>query len=110
MPQTRIRSPHASRQRQAFPAFVWFTMSDVKLRVIDSHGKRVVPLDKPLFTIGRRTAADLKLGGVDVSRDHAEIAWDGDQYVLRDVGSSHGTFVNGQRIAKHTLAHGDRIR
>jgi sigma-B regulation protein RsbU (phosphoserine phosphatase) len=85
-------------------------MSDVKLRVIDSHGKRVVPLDKPLFTMGRRTAADLQLGGADVSREHAEIAWDGDQYVLRDVGSSHGTFVNGQRITKHTLAHGDRIR
>jgi len=85
-------------------------MSDVTLRVIDSHGKRVVPLDKPLFTIGRRTAADLKLGGADVSREHAEIACDGDQYVLRDVGSSHGTFVNGQRIVKHTLVHGDRIR
>jgi sigma-B regulation protein RsbU (phosphoserine phosphatase) len=85
-------------------------MSEAKLRVNDGHGRRVVPLDKPLFTIGRRGAADLRLGGTDVSREHAEIAWDGDQYVLRDVGSSHGTFVNGQRITEHTLAHGDRLR
>jgi serine phosphatase RsbU (regulator of sigma subunit) len=67
-------------------------------------------LDKPLLTIGRRGAADLKIGSADVSREHAEITWDGDQYVLRDVGSSHGTFVNGGRIAEHTLAHGDRLR
>jgi hypothetical protein len=37
-------------------------MSEGKLRVIDAHGRRVVPLDKPLFTIGRRSAADLQLG------------------------------------------------
>src|SRR5713226_8133234 len=86
-------------------------MAEAKLRVNDAHGgRRVVPLDKPLFTIGRRSAADLQLASADVSREHAEIAWDGDQYVLRDVGSSHGTFVNGQRITEHTLAHGDRIR
>ncbi len=85
-------------------------MIEAKLKVDDPQGRRVVLLDKPLFTIGRRGSADLRLGSVDVSRYHAEIAWDGDQYVLRDVGSSHGTFVNGRRITTHTLAHGDRIR
>jgi sigma-B regulation protein RsbU (phosphoserine phosphatase) len=85
-------------------------MSEAKLRVSDARGRRLVVLDKPLFTIGRRGTADLKIGSADVSREHAEIAWDGDQYVLRDVGSSHGTFVNGRRINMHTLAHGDLIR
>ena len=85
-------------------------MSEAKLRVTDAHERRLVVLDKPLFTIGRRGAADLKIGSADVSREHADIAWDGDQYVLRDVGSSHGTFVNGRRINTHTLAHGDLIR
>ncbi len=34
----------------------------------------------------------------------------GNQYVLGDVGSSHGTYVNGRRVLKHNLADGDRIR
>jgi phosphoserine phosphatase RsbU/P len=86
------------------------TMSEAKLRVHDAHGKRVIVLDRPLFKIGRRSTADLHLRPVDVSREHAEIAWDGDRYVLRDVGSSQGTYVNGRRILKHSLADGDRIR
>ena len=85
-------------------------MSEAKLRVHDAHGKRLIVLDKPLFTIGRRSTADLDLHPADVSRKHAEIAWDGDQYVLRDVGSSHGTYVNGRRVLTHSLADGDRIR
>jgi phosphoserine phosphatase RsbU/P len=85
-------------------------MSEAKLRVHDAHGKRLIVLDRPLFTIGRRSTADLHLRQADVSREHAEIAWDGDQYVLRDVGSSQGTYVNGRRVLKHSLADGDRIR
>jgi serine phosphatase RsbU (regulator of sigma subunit) len=67
-------------------------------------------LDKPLFTIGRRSTADVYLRPGDVSRDHAQIAWDGNEYLLRDTNSSRGTFVNGQQITKHTLVDGDRIR
>jgi phosphoserine phosphatase RsbU/P len=85
-------------------------MSEAKLRVHDGHGKRLIVLDKPLFTIGRRSTADLNLRPGDVSRDHAQIAWDGNQYLLRDTNSSRGTFVNGQQITKHTLVDGDRIR
>jgi sigma-B regulation protein RsbU (phosphoserine phosphatase) len=85
-------------------------MSEAKLRVHDGHGRRLIVLDKPLFTIGRRSTADLYLRPGDVSREHAEIAWDGEQYLLRDVKSTQGTFVNGQQIRKHTLVDGDRIR
>jgi hypothetical protein len=84
-------------------------MSEAKLRVHDAHEKRLIVLYKPLFTIGRRSTADLYLRPGDVSRDHAQIARDGDQYLLRDT-SSRGTFVNGQQITTHTLVDGDRIR
>ena len=46
---------------------------DARLEVNDAQGRRVVVLDKPTFTIGRRSANDLQLTGTDVSRDHAEI-------------------------------------
>ena len=62
----------------------------------DPQGRRVVLLDKPLFTIGRRTAADLQIVSTDVSREHAEVARDGDRYLLRDRGSRYGTFVKRQ--------------
>ncbi len=48
-----------------------------------------------------------------VSRQHAVIYWDGRQCTVTDLGSSNGTFVNGQRLAPHTptpLQSGDRVR
>ena len=80
------------------------------LQVTDSAGRRIVPLDKPLFIIGRRTAADLQLVNADVSREHAEIATDGTRFLLRDRGSRYGTFVNGEQVTERPLEHGDRIQ
>ena len=85
-------------------------MSEARLQVTDPHGRRVVPLDKPIFVIGRRTAADLQLANADISREHAEIARDGMRFLLRDRGSRYGTFVNGEQITERPLQHGDRIR
>ena len=85
-------------------------MSDARLQVTDSTGRRVVPVDKPVFLIGRRTAADLQLVNADVSREHAEIARDGLRFLLRDRGSRYGTFVNGEQVTERALEHGDRIR
>jgi serine phosphatase RsbU (regulator of sigma subunit)/pSer/pThr/pTyr-binding forkhead associated (FHA) protein len=85
-------------------------MPDARLRVTDPQGRRLVVIDKALFTIGRRTAADLQIISTDVSREHAEIVRTGDQYLLRDRGSRYGTFVNGEAITERALAVGDRIR
>jgi serine phosphatase RsbU (regulator of sigma subunit) len=84
--------------------------AEARLQVIDNQGRRMVPLDKPVFIIGRRTAADLQLLNADVSREHAEIARDGIRFLLRDRGSRYGTFVNGEQITERPLEHGDRIR
>lgn len=85
-------------------------MPDARLQVSDQDGRRLVTLDKPLFLIGRRTSADLQVVSTDVSREHAEIACDGERYLLRDRGSRYGTYVNGQQVTEHALAHGDKIR
>ena len=85
-------------------------MSEARLQVTDTNGRRVVPLDKAVFIIGRRTAADLQLANADVSREHAEIARDGLRFLLRDRGSRYGTFVNGEQVTERPLEHGDRIR
>jgi len=85
-------------------------MADARLEVTDALGRRVVVLDKPAFTIGRRSANDLQLIGTDVSRDHAEILRADDRYLVRDRGSRCGTYVNGAQVSERHLAHGDKIQ
>ena len=85
-------------------------MADVRLEITDGLGRRVVRVDTPVFTIGRRSKSDLCLAGTDVSRDHAQIASDGGRFILRDQQSRYGTFVNDQPVVEKPLAHGDRIR
>ncbi len=84
-------------------------MPDPRLEVTDLLGHRVVVIDKPSFSIGRRSSNDLHLTGTDVSREHAEIVHVDGRYVLRDRGSRSGTRVNGADIIERPLSHGDRI-
>jgi pSer/pThr/pTyr-binding forkhead associated (FHA) protein len=45
----------------------------------------------------------------EVSRRHAEIVAEEHDYVLRDLDSPNGTFVNGARIVEHRLKEGDKL-
>lgn len=68
------------------------------------------PSGKPL-TIGRGGEADIQLPAPAVSRRHAVLQPSGDEWVLNDLNSTNGTFVNGQRIsAPRRLAAGDVIQ
>src|ERR1043166_10043486 len=81
-----------------------------RLVVTDALGRRIVAIDKPLFTIGRRSETDLRLPGADISRVHAEITMENGACVIRDKQSRFGTLVNGEGTNERTLAHGDHIR
>jgi two-component system, cell cycle sensor histidine kinase and response regulator CckA len=62
--------------------------------------------------IGRDEGADVFLRDPQVSRHHAAVEWDTDlgAFVLQDLGSSDGTFLNGTRVDRAPLTSGDRIR
>lgn len=81
-----------------------------RLVVTDALGRRIVNIDKPLFSIGRRSETDLRLPGADISRVHAEITAENGTCIIRDKQSRFGTFVNGEKISEKALAHGDQIR
>src|ERR1700682_4905931 len=81
-----------------------------RLVVTDALGRRIVHIDKPLFSIGRRSETDLRLPGADISRVHAEITAENGTCIIRDKQSRFGTFVNGDKITEKVLAHGDQIR
>src|SRR5215471_5991406 len=85
-------------------------MPDARLEVTDALGRRIVPIAKEAFGIGRRETNDLRLAGSEVSRDHAEIVSGTGGFLVRDKQSRYGTFVNDEPVTERTLAHGDRIR
>ena len=83
---------------------------NARLEVNDGLGQRIVPINKALLCIGRRTESDLRLVGSDVSREHAEIVKQNGDWILRDKGSRYGTYVNGEAVTEHKLTHGDRVQ
>jgi|Deesub1362A_J573_1020465.scaffolds.fasta_scaffold01248_3 CRP-like cAMP-binding protein len=62
------------------------------------------------LTIGRGRNNDVKLLDPSVSRNHAVVFRIGPHVLVEDLGSRNGTFVNGERVRKSLLAHGDRLR
>ena len=64
-----------------------------------------------VITLGRGEANNVVISSTRVSRNHARIEWTGDHFTIRDLGSSNGTFVNGQRIEymPWVLNDGDEI-
>src|SRR5688572_12035404 len=61
------------------------------------------------IVIGRSSDLDMVLVEDMVSRKHAKISTVGNQIVISDMGSTNGTFVNGEKVKKARLKEGDRI-
>jgi len=61
------------------------------------------------LVIGRAEGVDIRLEDAAVSKQHASIEVMGADHILLDLESSNGTFVNGTRVMRHLLRHGDAI-
>lgn len=90
---------HHSSNSGIFPALVFVQGSEQRNIVLKSNP----------FTVGRKVDKDLVIADPRVSRDHAQITQEGQDFFLVDLGSKHGTFVNGERIQKQKLERGDRL-
>lgn len=65
----------------------------------------------PLTVIGRAPECDFVVSSSHVSRRHAEVAWDGERFLVRDLGSLNGTKVGGETIAEpRPLRSGDSLQ
>ncbi|MGL4513349.1 MAG: EAL domain-containing protein [Lacipirellulaceae bacterium] len=72
---------------------------------------RNVPIDGSPFTVGRRSDQKLALVSATVSGRHAELYLDEAGIVVRDLGSTNGTFVNGERVTSDCrLGQGDLVQ
>lgn len=67
-------------------------------------------LDADTTTVGRRPRADIFLDDVTVSRRHAEFIRTDQGFLVRDVGSLNGTYVNRQRVETQALSDGDEVQ
>jgi pSer/pThr/pTyr-binding forkhead associated (FHA) protein len=67
-------------------------------------------LDTDVVTAGRHPDSDIFLDDITVSRRHAELRRTSEGYVVRDVGSLNGTYVNRDRIDSVLLNNGDEVQ
>lgn len=72
--------------------------------------RRSFSLHKDSTVIGRREDCDLRIPLGEISRKHCRISLDGEALRLEDLGSSNGTYVNGNRIQEATVHAGDTIQ
>ncbi|MCI6585377.1 MAG: FHA domain-containing protein [Mobiluncus porci] len=74
-----------------------------------SAGARFL-LDTDRITAGRHPRSDIFLDDVTVSRKHCEFLREGEGFVVRDVGSLNGTYVDRQRVESHLLQSGEEVQ
>jgi pSer/pThr/pTyr-binding forkhead associated (FHA) protein len=67
-------------------------------------------IDKDVTTAGRHPESDIFLDDVTVSRRHAEVRRTGEEFLVRDLGSLNGTYVNRERVDETKLASGDELQ
>ena len=73
------------------------------------HGKSF-DINGDSLVIGRDPSCDVSLRDPGISRQHARLELKGNQYILKDLGSSNGTCINGVRVTESSLRVGDQIR
>jgi hypothetical protein len=80
------------------------------IEIYDRAGSRRIPAGG-YYTLGRAPHNDVILYGAEVSRKHARLALQGDRVILEDMGSTHGTSINGRPLlGPRTLHDSDQIR
>jgi hypothetical protein len=84
----------------------------VRFRAVKGPGdKRVTQMKKPIVILGRvEDVADVVVDDEAASRYHASVTHRGGKFILTDMGSTNGTFVNRRPVRELELRHGDQIR
>jgi sigma-B regulation protein RsbU (phosphoserine phosphatase) len=85
--------------------------STARFFYIDETGKEHwIAIHPPRFTLGRGSDNHLVLNPMGISRSHAEVRIQDEEYLLRDLESKLGTYVNGVRVDRVILRNGDQVQ
>lgn len=80
------------------------------IMTLDGAIVREYPIEKDTLSIGRKHGNDIQLNDLTVSGRHALFTVMGDNTFVDDLGSTNGTLINGGRVAKSPVKHGDIIQ
>ncbi len=108
-PETREKAEALSPADQAAVEALPAGSALLVVRRGPNSGSRFL-LDSDVTTVGRHPGSDIFLDDVTVSRRHAEFRRAESDFVVRDVGSLNGTYVNRERIDETGLAGGDEVQ
>jgi len=78
--------------------------------ITEDHPRQVFQLGRATLMVGRDDTSEIHVSDDSVSRNHASIVVDNGKFVVRDNGSTNGTYVNGERVSRRVLRHHDLIR
>jgi neural Wiskott-Aldrich syndrome protein len=105
LPTAQSRTYSGAQMPAVVPAVV--TPRQLQIR----YQGQSFPVTKDKFIIGRgKQSSDLTIKDPNVSRQHAMIEFDGNQYSIVDLGSTNGLEFQGQRVRRKVLADGDVVR
>jgi pSer/pThr/pTyr-binding forkhead associated (FHA) protein len=79
------------------------------LLLVCLDGQADIALDRATFVVGRHRWCDVRIGSPRVSRRHCCLILGRDDVLVRDLGSTNGTLINGQRVAVGVLHLGDEL-
>lgn len=71
---------------------------------------RNLVLERQSMVVGRSNSADLQIDSLDLSRQHFRVTHRGTDWILDDLESSNGVYLNGLRIHSAVLRNGDRLQ
>jgi pSer/pThr/pTyr-binding forkhead associated (FHA) protein len=78
-----------------------------RLVCLDGHAD--ISLDRAVVVVGRHRWCDVRIASPQVSRRHCCLALDRDGVLVRDLGSTNGTLINGRRVEEGVLRPGDEL-
>lgn len=78
-------------------------------RLVALDDRHQIMVDKPVLLIGRHPECDIQLESTKVSRQHCCLAYSASALVVRDLDSTNGIRINGNRVAEGKLVHGDQL-
>jgi pSer/pThr/pTyr-binding forkhead associated (FHA) protein len=78
-------------------------------RLVSLDGSAPIPIDRALIVVGRHPRCDARLDSPHVSRRHCCLVQDGNELVVRDLGSLNGTRINGRRVEEGRLGPGAEL-